>query len=286
MKTAAGSTIFASYKPALSTDSSIFAPWIEMMMLLPSFRGFSSRMVVRAMSTDASQPGNYSFTRLVAGHVERHLLRTVWSSTPISPYYNVCAVYVVFGASGGIGSALVDKLHGQGASVVAASRNQDKLAALQQRLPSLPQSLICDPLDAGQVEAVLQESIKRHGRVDGVVNCAGSVLLKPAHTTSEAEFDAVVRTNLYSSFHIVKSAVKIMGRQPSGGSIVLCTSAVARCVVAKKGPSKPAWPFAPLSTGTRNTTHRHGLPNHEAIAAAKAGVAGLAMSAAATYAPK
>lgn len=47
-------------------------------------------------------------------------------------------------------------------------------------------------------------------------------------------------------------------RQPSGGAVAFCSSAVAR----------------------------HGIPNHEAIAAAKAGVQGLMLSAAATYAPK
>jgi NAD(P)-dependent dehydrogenase (short-subunit alcohol dehydrogenase family) len=56
----------------------------------------------------------------------------------------------------------------------------------------------------------------------------------------------------------LKPAVKAMMRQPSGGSIAFCSSAVAR----------------------------HGIPNHEAIAAAKAGVQGLMLSAAATYAPK
>lgn len=90
------------------------------------------------------------------------------------------------------------------------------------------------------------------------------MLLKAAHTTSEAEFDDVVKTNLYSAFTVLKSSVKAMMRakgpdgKPIGGSIVLCSSAVAS----------------------------HGLPNHEAIAAAKAGVVGLAKSAAASYAPQ
>jgi NAD(P)-dependent dehydrogenase (short-subunit alcohol dehydrogenase family) len=97
--------------------------------------------------------------------------------------------------------------------------------------------------------------------VDGVANCIGSVLLKPAHMTSDAEFAAVLNTNLTTSFTILRAAVRAMGKNAapaSGGSVVLCASAVART----------------------------GLANHEAIAAAKAGVTGLALSAAASYAPQ
>ena len=62
-----------------------------------------------------------------------------------------------------------------------------------------------------------------------------------------AEFDAVMHTNLYSAFNVLRPAVKAMMKQsPGGGSVVFCSSAVAR----------------------------HGIPNHEAIAAAKAGVNG------------
>lgn len=93
--------------------------------------------------------------------------------------------------------------------------------------------------------------------MDGVSNCIGSVLLKPATSTTDADLAAVMETNLGTSFSILRAAVKAMTRAGAGGgSIVLCSSAVAR----------------------------HGLPNHEAIAAAKAAVMGLTLSAAATCA--
>ncbi len=86
------------------------------------------------------------------------------------------------------------------------------------------------------------------------MNLVGSLLLKPAHLTKAEEWDDVVATNLGSAFHLVRAAAKAMRGQ--GGSIVLVSSAAART----------------------------GLVNHEAIAAAKAGIEGLARSAAATYA--
>jgi len=105
------------------------------------------------------------------------------------------------------------------------------------------------------VEAAAARAVEAHGRLDGLANCVGSILLKPAHLTSEEEWDAVVATNLKSAYAAVRAAARAMS---AGGSVVLVSSAAARL----------------------------GLANHEAIAAAKAGVIGLALSAAASYAPK
>ena len=143
--------------------------------------------------------------------------------------------------------------------MVLAARDQGKLDALAASLPSAT-PVLTDPSSSTSVDAAIAEAVTRHGRVDGVANCIGSLLLKPVHMTSDAEWAAVIGANLTTSFVISRSAVKAMMKNsaPPGGSIVLCASAVART----------------------------GLANHEGIAAAKAGVTGLALSAAATYAPQ
>lgn len=89
----------------------------------------------------------------------------------------------------------------------------------------------------------------------GVVNAVGSILLKPAHLTSEAELAETIRLNLQTAFAVVRAAGKVM---TDGGSVLLFASSASEV----------------------------GLPNHEAIAAAKAAVGGLTRSAAATYAPR
>ncbi|KIZ01694.1 3-oxoacyl-[acyl-carrier-protein] reductase [Monoraphidium neglectum] len=161
--------------------------------------------------------------------------------------------------SGGIGSCLAKRLAAKpGATVVLAGRDQGKLDALAASLGGGGIPLVADPLDAKQADALFAKVVSDHGRVDGVANCVGSIVLKSAHTTSDADFEQTLRTNLFSCFNVLRPSVKAMMRQPTGGSIAFCSSAVAR----------------------------HGIPNHEAIAAAKAGVQGLMLSAAATYAPK
>ena len=104
--------------------------------------------------------------------------------------------------------------------------------------------------------ACLRRASEPAGAIDGVVNCVGSVLLKPAHLTTPDEWNAAIATNLTSAFATVRGAFPLMRKQ--GGSIVLLSTAAART----------------------------GIPNHEAIAAAKAGVIGLMQSAAATYAAR
>jgi 3-oxoacyl-[acyl-carrier protein] reductase len=160
---------------------------------------------------------------------------------------------IIFGASGGIGSALARQLAARGCQLTLVARDQGRLNALAAELQAEAFSL--DATDSAAVERCVAADSEKHGRVDGVVNCAGSLLLKPAHLTTDAEWAAVLGANLTSSFHILRSATARM-MKTGGGSIVLMSSAVAQ----------------------------RGMINHEAIAAAKAGVAGLALSAAATYA--
>jgi 3-oxoacyl-[acyl-carrier protein] reductase len=107
-------------------------------------------------------------------------------------------------------------------------------------------------LDATDFDAV-EEVFKQAGTIDGVVNCSGSLLLRSAGMTSKAQYQATIDASLTTAFAVVRAAGKHM---TGGGSVVLVSSAAAM----------------------------EGLANHEAIAAAKAGILGLTLSAAATYA--
>jgi NAD(P)-dependent dehydrogenase (short-subunit alcohol dehydrogenase family) len=147
--------------------------------------------------------------------------------------------YLIIAASSAIGQSVVDILKKQGDEVLTTARNSDKITP----------DFILDASDFSAVDAVFKEA----GHLDGVVNCAGSLLLKSAHTTSEDEFQKTISSSLTTSFATISAAGK---RMTDGGSVVLIASAAALT----------------------------GLANHEAIAAAKAGIIGLAQSAAATYA--
>ncbi len=164
---------------------------------------------------------------------------------------NGTPVYLVYGATGGMGSALVRRLAASGGTVYAAARDADKLKALTDEVGCT--GMVVDALDAGQVDAAVDQAKESGGRLDGVANCVGSLLLKPAHATKDEEWRHTIDTSLTSAFYVVRAAAKALRK--GGGSIALVSSAAGRI----------------------------GLANHEAIAAAKAGVIGLTLSAAASY---
>lgn len=169
------------------------------------------------------------------------------SDTPKNP-----AVFIV-GATGGIGSALARRLSSSGWRLALCARGLDRLAALKDELSAHIEA--ADAADPKALENAFSASCEKLGRLDGVVNCAGSLLLKPAHLTSVEEWAHTLHANLTTAFYVLRCAASRMMRT-GGGSIVLMASAVAQ----------------------------RGMINHEAIAAAKAGVVGLTQSAAATYA--
>lgn len=157
---------------------------------------------------------------------------------------------LVIGAGGGIGRSLVGRLVARGACVVGASRDVDALGSV----PGLESR---HQLDARDPDATvsLVGSIHQDTPLDGIVNLAGCIALKPAHMVSTDEWNETIATKLTTAFSCVKAAGRHL---KNGGSVVLVSTVAA---------------------GT-------GLSNHEAIAAAGAGVEGLARAAAATYAAR
>ncbi|RMH51376.1 MAG: SDR family oxidoreductase [Bacteroidetes bacterium] len=161
-------------------------------------------------------------------------------------------VYAIIGATGGIGADLTRRLAGRGGRLVLGARTEADVRALADEVGAEAYPL--DATDFEQVQGFVRHALDTHGRIDGIANLAGSILLKPAHLTSLDEFNQTLALNLHTAFHTVKAAARAMMKE--GGSIVLMTTAAARI----------------------------GVPNHEAIAAAKGGVIGLTRAAAATYA--
>ena len=163
---------------------------------------------------------------------------------------NSSNTYVILGATGGIGSELSRRLAHAGATPILAARDEGRLKQLADELDA-PYHAV-DATDGEAVDDLFASAREEHGAIAGAANCVGAFLLKPAHMTSEKEFAQQLSQNLTTAFNTVKASARHM---PEGGSVVLLSSVAARV----------------------------GLANHEAVAAAKAGVAGLALSAATTY---
>lgn len=160
----------------------------------------------------------------------------------------------VIGASGGIGSALCRELAASGYHVALGGRDRDKLNDLAETVNGI--ALEVDATDWAQTQQFLQSVKEKYGQLYGVALCVGSILLKSAHLTSREEYERTIQLNLTTAFGVMHAAGNLLRRE--GGSVVFVSSVAARS----------------------------GLPNHDAIAAAKAGIIGLVQSSAATYASR
>jgi NAD(P)-dependent dehydrogenase (short-subunit alcohol dehydrogenase family) len=168
--------------------------------------------------------------------------------------------YAIVGATGGIGCELARQLAAGGARLFLGARNETNLETLvgelRHRYHADARGFPLDATNSAEVDLFFAKAADEVGPLAGAANLVGSILLKPAHLTNDAEFGETLAVNLHTAFYVLRAAAKAM--MSAGGSIVLASTAATRV----------------------------GLANHEAIAAAKAGVNGLVLSAAATYASR
>ena len=157
-------------------------------------------------------------------------------------------MYVIAGSTGTLGSAITEELS-KNNSIFLIGRDEEKLQNQANKFNCNYEVLdLLNTPEPREFAKVISPDVE----IKGLVNCIGSILIKPLHGTSLEEFNDVITTNLFSSYFLLAS----FARRMKDGSAIFFSS-----VAGSKG-----------------------LSNHEAISAAKAGIEGFARSAAATYA--
>ena len=138
---------------------------------------------------------------------------------------------IVTGASAGIGEALARAFVTAGANVVLASRNVEALNSLANELGK-EQTLVVptDVTQRDQVEALVNRTVERFGRLDVLVNNAGVGLMSSVADLDPDEFQQLFQVNLMGPLLGMQAAIRAM-RKTGGGMIVnisLGTSRIAR----------------------------------------------------------
>lgn len=131
-------------------------------------------------------------------------------------------VAIVTGASSGIGLCIANSLLARDYSVVATSRNATTCKAL---VASTRLALLDG--DVGEVrtaERVIGEARTRFGRIDLLVNNAGTFLAKPFTDYSSDDYAALLATNLSGFFHMTQHALREMVKENSGHIVNIGTS--------------------------------------------------------------
>ena len=166
-------------------------------------------------------------------------------------------VAIVTGGASGLGEATARLLAGEGGRVVVADHSVERGQAVAESLGAAALFAACDVTDETQVAAAFDAAVERWGRVDGAFANAGIVgVVGPIADTPMDQFDRTIAVLLRGVFVTVKHAARTIQASGNGGSIVM-TSSVAGV---------------------------HGGLGPHAYSVAKAGVVGLARSAAAELA--
>ena len=131
-------------------------------------------------------------------------------------------VAVVTGGNGGIGLGMARGLAAAGCDIVVAARNADKSSRAVKELEGLGIRAAAIPVDVADepsVETLIARAVEGFGRVDIVVNNAGTNVRKPPEDLALAEWHHVMDTNLTSAFLVSRAAYPHMKRQ-GGGKII------------------------------------------------------------------
>jgi len=157
--------------------------------------------------------------------------------------------YLIFGATGSVGSSLAEQLKNSGNDIHLVARNEDEVKVIADKLDC--SYTVADVLEDGFIEKVKSDI----SEIKGIAYCVGSIDLKPLRMVTEADMNKCMKLNLYSAIEAIKGYQESLKKNK--GSVVLFSTVAAQ----------------------------RGFTNHTIIASAKAAVEGLTVTLAAEFAP-
>jgi len=122
-------------------------------------------------------------------------------------------VALVTGCSGGLGVQMARALASQGCNIVPIARRMEKLEEVAAQLRSefgvevLP--IKCDITSTEQVDQTVKTAFEHFGRIDIVVNNAGTGAVAPAEDITDAQFEGEMQIDLFGTFRVARAAAKI-----------------------------------------------------------------------------
>lgn len=134
-------------------------------------------------------------------------------------------VFVVTGASSGIGLATAEALAVKGAKVALLARSAKALAELEARLPD-SLAIPVDVTDFAALRAAIEKAHAHYGRLDGLINNAGRSYAASVETIQPELFEEIFRLNVLAPIMGMQAAIPIF-RAAGAGSIVNVNSGTA-----------------------------------------------------------
>ena len=125
-------------------------------------------------------------------------------------------VALVTGGGTGIGKAIAQAMHKEGAKIIIVGRKEEILKEAQAELGSDIEMMTCDVTQEEQVKKVYENIMSNHGKIDILINNAGMAAKAKSYEMSYDLWKKVVDVNLNGAFLCAREAMKIMVNQKSG----------------------------------------------------------------------
>ena len=138
-------------------------------------------------------------------------------------------VAVVTGGNRGLGEAWVQSLADVGARVVIAARDDERSRETAARIGRGVDSVHLDVRDTDDVRRALDEIVERHGRVDVLVNNAGTCIHRPALEVSDDEWHQVIDINLNGLWRCSQTFGRHMVE--NGGGVIVNIGSISAQIV-------------------------------------------------------
>ncbi len=133
-------------------------------------------------------------------------------------------VVLVTGGTKGIGRGIAEGFLGAGALVVVCARSVPE--SLPRAAGRTAEFMACDVREAEALRALVDAVVRRHGRLDVLVNNAGGSPAVEAATVSPRFHEGVIRLNLISTLHAAQAANAQMQQQREGG-VIVCIGSIS-----------------------------------------------------------
>ena len=125
-------------------------------------------------------------------------------------------VALITGGGTGIGKAIAQAMHKEGAKIIIVGRKEEILKEAQAELGSDVEMMTCDVTQEDQVKKVYENIMSNHGKIDILINNAGMAAKAKSYEMSYDLWKKVVDVNLNGAFLCAREAMKIMVNQKSG----------------------------------------------------------------------
>lgn len=146
-------------------------------------------------------------------------------------------VVIVTGAGGGLGAGIARVCSREGARVVVADIRGDAAQAVAESLPGHSLAVACDVGDDDAQSRLVEQTVARFGRIDGLVNNAGINFAKPFLETSGEEWERIIRVDLCAVFFLSQKVCRrMLAQERPGGSIVNIASVHSQAALPGAGP--------------------------------------------------